>query len=87
MDFNNLGSFLEKFRNLSISNDAIKKEIIDTIFKKTKTIISPNHITIKNNTLFLDITPSAKASIFIHKESILKELKEKLNKKAPLDIR
>lgn len=87
MEFQKLSSLLEKFKSLAVSNETIKKEIIDTIFKKTGILVGVEHITIKNNTLIIEENPGSKSVIFIHKQSILTELKEKLNKKTPTDIR
>lgn len=71
-----------------MSHETIKKEIIDTIFKKTGVVVDGERITIKNNILTIEKeSPGAKSIIFIQKQQILGELKEKLNKKAPTDIR
>ena len=87
MEFQKLSSLLEKFKTLAISHETIKKEIIDIIFKKTGVLVGTEHIIIKNNTLTIEERPGVKSVIFIHKQSILAALKEKLNKKAPTDIR
>lgn len=87
MEIQKLSSFLKKFKDLAISHETIKKEIIDTIFRKTGAVVAAEHITLKNNILLVEEKPSLKSTIFIHKQAILDDLKEKLNKKAPVDIR
>ena len=87
MEIQKLSTLLKKWRGLAVSNETIKKEIINTIFKKTGVLVGAERISIKNNTLFIEEGPSVKSVIFIHKQPILEELKERLNKKAPTDIR
>lgn len=87
MEFQKLSTLLKKWSGLAVSNEIIKKEIADTIFKKTGVLVSAERISIKNNTLLVEESPGVKSVIFIHKQPILAELKEKLNKKAPVDIR
>ncbi len=87
MEIQKLSSLLKKWRSLATSHETIKKEIIDTILKKTGVTIDTERIIIKNNTLTIEESPAVKSIIFIHKQPILDELKEKLNKKAPTDIR
>ena len=87
MEFQKLSTLLKKWSGLAASNEIIKKEIIDTIFKETGVLVGAERISIKNNTLSIEESPSVKSVIFIHKQPILAELKEKLNKKAPTDIR
>lgn len=87
MEFQKLSSLLEKFKILAISHETIKKEIIGIILKKTGILVRTEHITIKNNTLLIEENPAVRSVIFIHKQSILAALKEKLDKKAPTDIR
>ncbi len=88
MEIQKLSSLLKKWRSLAVSHETIKKEIVDTIFKKTGVIVDTKDITIKNNILTIEKeSPGTKSIIFIHKQPILEELKEKLNKKTPTDIR
>ncbi len=88
MEIQKLSNLLKKWRSLAVSHETIKKEIANIIFKKTGVIVDTKNITIKNNTLTIEKeNPGAKSIIFIHKERILEELREKLNKKAPTDIR
>lgn len=87
MEIKKLASFLEKFKILAVSRETIKKEIVETIFKKTGALIDADHIIIKNNTLIIEENPGVKSVIFMRKQQILGELREKLDTKAPADIR
>lgn len=87
MEFQKISSFLDKFKNLAVSRDEIKKEVVEVILKTTNITIPQDHITIDRENIFIESTPAVKATIFTKKEIILSELKKNLGKKAPLSIR
>lgn len=87
MEIKKLSGFLEKFKTIVVSREEIKKESMGVVFKKTGIQIIPEHLTIKNNILFVEEGSAIKSVIFIHKQEILDGLKERLGRKAPVDIR
>lgn len=87
MEIQAISTFLEKFRTIARSREFIKKEIAAAIQKTTGIAINHNDITVRNNTILIQEKPSIKSVIFIHRQTILYELKGRLDKKAPTDIR
>ncbi len=78
---------LLRFSHL-LHSEEVKKESIRNIISETIGIQIPlKDITIKNNTVFLNIKPVYKNKIFIKKEQILSKIEETLGKKAPSDLR
>lgn len=87
MELQKLSTLLNKWRRLAISHETIKKEIIETIHKKTGVMVNLEKISTKNNILSVNESPGVKSVIFIHKQQILEALKEKLGNNSPTDIR
>ncbi|MDO8572793.1 MAG: hypothetical protein Q7S11_03445 [bacterium] len=87
MELQKLSTLLNKWRRLAISHETIKKEIIETIHKKTGVMVNLEKISTKNNILSINESPGVKSVIFIHKQQILEALKEKLGNNSPTDIR
>lgn len=78
MDYNPINLFLKKFEKILKTNSSQKDEIIEIILKEVKYEIKIENIKIKNTTIFFsNINPILKNEIFIHKEKILNQLKEK----------
>ncbi len=67
----NISSFLSKFSKNIKDNYLIKEEIIKNVLKITNIELKPDDIVIKNNILYLNITPVYKNKIFINKKDIL----------------
>lgn len=70
----NISSFLSKFSKNINDNNLIKEEICKSILNRTNLVLKQEDITIKNNILFLDITPVYKSKIFINKKDILLDI-------------
>lgn len=74
---------LLRFQNI-LSSTEVKKEIVrEVISRIIKKEIKKEDIEIKNNTIYLNIKPIYKNEIFLKKDLIFLELKEKLGKKTP----
>ena len=77
MDFNHIDSFLEKFKKILNQTSFNKETILLIISKEIKHEIKNEDIKIKNTTIILsNMSPVLKNEIFLHKEKILKLLKE-----------
>lgn len=77
---------LLKFNNLLISENFKIDTFKKVLFETTNIEIKSEDIKIKNNIIYLNIKPIYKSEIFFKKDEILFKLKEKLGKKAPLNI-
>ncbi len=74
MDYKNIGSFLEKFKNLLSSDKKEKESIVEAVFKATGALIKEADIKISGRTLYIQGSSQLKSEIFMKKEKILKEL-------------
>lgn len=82
-----LSSFLAKYKNLKPADDFKKETVKDIIFKIVGLEIDKKNISVVNQVIYLNISPKAKAEIYMNKNRIIKELSEILDKAAPKDIR
>lgn len=77
MDYNPLNIYLEKFKKILNKNSLEKERIISIVCGEVKHNINTNNFNIKNTIIyFKNISPVLKSEIFLHKEKILKKLKE-----------
>jgi len=67
----NISSFLSKFSKNINNNSLIKEEICKSILKRTNLDIKPEDIIVRNNIIYINITPVFKSKIFINKKDIL----------------
>ena len=65
------GDFLQRFSQLSQKSDTVKEKITQVLFENNIKGIEKKDILIKGGTLFLKITQTKKAQIFLKKEKIL----------------
>ena len=70
----NISSFLEKFSKSISSQELETKTICDVVLKHTGIILDSQKINIKNNILYLNVSPAVKNKIFIYKQKILEDL-------------
>jgi hypothetical protein len=77
----NIDIFLKKFRKLTPPDSYIREIISSVIFNNLKIKINIKKIAIKNNIIYIKEKPVIKNEIFIHKKTILKEIKKKLKNK------
>jgi hypothetical protein len=78
---------LGRFNNLLLKGEMKKAAIKDVIFLVVGIKIASEDISIKNNTIFLNVKPIYKNEIFIKQEEIFNQLSKMLNKKTPERIR
>ncbi len=84
----NVGQFLNRFKNIKLSESFIRKESAEIISAILKTKIEDNQIEERNGTLYLKTqNPAMRNEIFLKKNEILKSLNSRLGPKAPKDIR
>ena len=76
----NISDFLGKFLKDITATEFQKKTIINIIQKHTGLDIQSD-LEIKNNTLYINLSPIIKNKIFIHKQSILEEINKNITSK------
>lgn len=87
MEFKAIAELLKKFKNITAAQELIKNETTEIVDKKTGIRIDAQHIRLSGNKIILDGSPAMKSAIFMRKNEILNDLKNKLGKQAPTDIR
>lgn len=84
---NNLGGFLDKFKNIFQGVKFEKDAVISIINKIAKINLDEKDFDVKNFKITLTTSPGVKSVVYMHKQKILDELKLQLGDKAPVDIR
>jgi len=83
----NIEGFLERFRSFTPPNNVIREAVIGILKKETGVLVDKKHISVVNNIVYVKTKPIIKNEVFIKKQEILKELREKFHNQAPLDIK
>ncbi len=76
-----IGSYLEKFKNLSQSRNFLRDSVALSIKEVCNIEIKPENIEVKSSVARISERPIIKSEIFLKKDKILKILKEKTNGK------
>lgn len=84
---NSISFFLEKYKHLLNSEEALKQTVIESIFTHTRIRLTPKEISIKNGTLYVPVRPIMKNELFIKKDLILKDIETKLSGKKISNLR
>jgi plasmid replication initiation protein len=87
MEFKIIAELLKKFKNIAVAQELVKNETAEIINKKTGITINTQQVSLLGNKIFLKGSPAIKSLVFMRKNEILNELKNKLGKQAPIDIR
>ena len=74
--------FLEKFKILGLEGVLAKRVFIETVERVSSVRLTPEQVTLRNETFFVKATPAIKSELYIHKESVLAEVAKKLGKTA-----
>ncbi len=71
---NSLGSFLDRFKKISLKDEDEKKALIQIIKNKINVSIESQEIKIQNGTAYLYCETVYKSEIYLHKGELLNEL-------------
>lgn len=82
-----IASFLDKYRNLTPPDEALRKEICEQVLRFAGVEVEIKDLKIVGRVAHMKIKMAAKAAILPYKEKILKELTESFGKHAPIDLR
>ena len=75
MDYNQIASFLDKFRKIIFQKEELKNIIIQTIRDEINHQIENKIVKIKNGYIYIEGSPILRSEILIHKKQILTKLK------------
>jgi len=74
----NINSFLERFKKITPPEYDVRKNISDIVKNKINIEVPINHIVFRNNIIYIKTKPIYKNEIFLKKELILNDFKNKL---------
>jgi Cu/Ag efflux protein CusF len=72
----NISLFLEKFKNLGLSEKLLKEAISCSVKEIIGFDLDPKNISLKNGEVIFKVSPAIKNTIYIKKEAILAKIKE-----------
>ncbi|MBU0722924.1 hypothetical protein KJ973_02125 [Patescibacteria group bacterium] len=86
MALNSLSSFLDRFKKFTSPNKVTHEAIIKVLYNTLGIKLNKSAINIKNQILYIKTNSVIKNEIFLHKEQILQNLRDKLKKQSLKDI-
>jgi len=87
MDYNSIGSFLEKFKKLIFQKEEIKEIVVKIISEVISYQIKKESIKIKGSCIYVEGSPILRSEIMIRKRQILTKLKSVLPNSNFLDVK
>ena len=75
----NIEKFLEKFSKNIKNTEIYKKQILEIIKNQIEVNIPEESIEIKNNIVYIKLSPAYKNKIFIYKKQILEDISSSLS--------
>jgi hypothetical protein len=87
MDYNQITSFLDKFKKLLSQGEGANRIIIETMTKHISFPIDVSMIKTKGTSIYVTGSPMLRSEILIHKQGILHDLSELLPDRRFTDIR
>lgn len=88
MTWDNVGKYLDKFKNLKPPQKFMQDEVAEVIQRLLNVSIESENINERGGVLYIKIkNPSVKNEIFMNKNKILEELSKKLGSRTPKDIK
>ena len=85
--FGNVDKFLERFQNMALPNEAIRKGLLGIIKDETGINVDFKDISVRNNVAYIKCGSVTKSEIFLNKKNILTKLEEMTKKGEIVDIR
>ena len=82
-----IGDLLKKFKTLVPREKIVKDETIRAVFEETGILLQSEEIFFQNGVIFIKTNPVIKNELFMRKQKILLEIKNKIGDASPHDIR
>lgn len=79
--------FLEKFKNLTIPDETVRKAFVEAFKVETGTDVPLSDTRVKNGVLYVELSPGAKSEMIIKKRAILARIYEVCDPKKLGDIK
>lgn len=87
MDYNSISNFLNKFKEILFKKEEVNNIIRDIVSNELSYNITTDKIKIKNNSIYIEGSPMLHNEIFLKKDRILMEIKNKINSQIFTDIK
>lgn len=82
------GGFLDKYKNLTPPDGVMRQAVTDVLNNTFGTSISVDVVHVRNNVVWLEVSPAIKNTVAIYKNELITQLQEQLGTThAPTDIR
>lgn len=81
-----ISDYLKKFKNLTPPESSIKQAVVISIDSALGVELDASDIEINRNKIYLKAHPAIKSEVSIKKENIIKNINERIGKKAVFDI-
>ena len=75
MSWNKISSYLDRFRAINTPQKTIKEIVVGVIAKSSGVVLETSDVDVKNQRVFLKITPILKNEIFLNRDRILETLR------------
>lgn len=72
-----IAAYLDRFKRILGDKGREKDVVREIILSRTKLTIAPENISFQGDSILFDIQPSYRTELYIHREDILKDLKER----------
>lgn len=87
MAANKIDSYLERLRNITPPDEAVRSSAQKIIAEVAGLKLSKESISLRRGVLYIQAGPVVKSEIFLKKQKIIRRFSESLGKSAPSDIR
>ncbi len=79
--------YLEAFKSIGLEGELFKEVVAEAVKKYTGIILEKKNVTVKDNTIYLSISPGGKSEVFMKRDKISEYVVEKMGKKKGPSIR
>lgn len=78
MQMNNIARFLQRFKKMEPVDAAAKRALIEAFKDILNVELDTNQVRVSKKTLFLNVHPTLRMEIYLHKDKLLTRLKSEL---------
>ena len=83
----NIEKYLERFKNITLPDEAVRKAVVGAILAEMNINIEFKDVSIKNHVAYVKGDPTTRSELFLNKKRILSKLKTVADGENIIDIR
>jgi hypothetical protein len=83
----NIADLLRRYRNIRPPDAAVKKIVIEVVQKSLGIELHRISVSVIRGVVYIDVNPTIKSELFIHKEKILQEVQKEVGVENIKEIR